>query len=235
MAATEDVTDLLADRIVALALSLAAHRRPVLVGLDGPVAVGKSTFARALAEALRGRGLTVAVVGADGFQWPAATLEALGLMRRKGIPAAFDREAMAAFLAGVRAGAQRSAPSYAHAAYDVSQQVRQPTEGAAVVIFEGVNVLAEDLRPLYDLALYLDADPADVEAWFLDRFAATPFGEARAAALAPWRPDDGDPVAWGRAVWAAVNAPNWREHIAGGRGRADLVVRKAADHVLTLS
>jgi type I pantothenate kinase len=229
MSADSDAASLIVGRIAALA----TPARPVLVGLDGPVAVGKSTIARALAERLRGRGLATAVVGADGLLWPAATLQARGLMRRKGFPESFDRAAMAAFLEAVRAGAAPSAPGYDHAAYDVSPSARQPTAGAAVVIFEGVNVLAEDLRGFYDLALYLDADPSDVEAWFLDRFAATPFGEARAAALAPWRPQDGDPVAWGRAVWAAVNAPNWREHVASGRGRADVVLRKGADHTVT--
>lgn len=229
MPASDDATAHLAERIAALTET----RRPVLVGLDGPVAVGKSTFARALAEALAGRGLPTAVVAADGFLWPAAHLQARDLMQTKGFPETFDRLAMVRFLRGVRAGHAPGAPSYAHAAYDVSPTELQATEGAAVVLFEGVNVLGEDLASLYDLAVFLDAEPADVEAWFLARFAATPFGPARAAALAPLRPADGDPAAWGRAVWASVNAPNWTQHIAPGRRRADVVVRKAADHSLS--
>lgn len=235
MPATDDVTALIAERIAALA----ADRRPVLVGLDGPVAVGKSTLARALADDLAGRGLPTAVIGADGFLWPAAHLQARGLMPRKGFPETFDRLAMARFLRGVRAGHAPSAPSYAHAAYDVSLTDRQATEGAAVVVFEGVNALGQDLRPLYHLAVYLDADPAAAEAWFLERFTATPFSAARVSALAPWRPAPGDSgvdvAAWGRAVWAAVNAPNWSQHIAQGRRLADIVVRKAADHTISLA
>jgi len=33
-------------------------------------------------------------------------------------------------------------------------------------------------------------------------------------------------------VWRAINLPNLREHIAGGREVADLVVRKGADHAI---
>lgn len=229
-AAPPRALNFVADRVA----SLSGARRPVIVALDGPVAVGKSTLARALAENLARRGLATTVVGADGFLLSNAELDARGLGDRKGSPESFDRPAMAGFLAAARDGAQPSAPAYDHAAYDASDERRQDTGGAAVVIFEGVNVLGADLAPMYDLRLYLDAAPEHVEAWFLGRFAATPFSPVRARALSPWRPVDGDPFAWGRAVWAAVNGPNWRRHIGGGRGRADIVLCKDANHDLEI-
>src|SRR5688572_3833944 len=87
---------------------LAGDRRPVTVGLDGPVAVGKSTLARDIAERLGRLGYPTAVVGADGFLWPAVSLQARRLMGRKGFPESFDRGAMGHFLRGVRAGAEPS-------------------------------------------------------------------------------------------------------------------------------
>ncbi len=207
-----------------LALQAARPDRPVLVGLDGPVAAGKSTAAAQIAAELQMHGLGVAVVAADGFLLNATALRELGLARRKGFPESFDRAAMAAFLTGVRAGEAPDAPRYSHAEYDVSDEETQSSAGA-VVIFEGVNVLGADLAGLYDLRVYLDVAEDLAKARFLKRFVATPFTPLRAAALAPWKPADGDPPAWGEAVWAAINGPNLREHIIGGRDRADLVVR----------
>ena len=207
------------DRI--LALHGAAPDRPVLVGIDGWVAAGKSTFASALAGELQMRGIGVAVVAADGFLLPAAALREAGLTARKGFPESFDRAAMTAFLQGVKAGDAPDAPRYSHSDYDVSPTEVQGSAGA-VVLFEGVNALSPDLAPLYDLRVYLDVAEEIAKARFLKRFAATPFTPVRAAALAPWRPKDGDPARWGEAVWAAINAVNGREHIAGGKSRADI-------------
>jgi type I pantothenate kinase len=225
------VLDALAARVVDL--SAATTDRPVLVGLDGAVAVGKSTLARVLAELLEARGIPTAVISADGFLLPGAELRARALNARKGFPESFDRVAQAAFLVALRNGERPAAPRYSHLTYDVSNDDPQTTDGAAVVIVEGVNVLGADLAPLYDLRLYLDAEVSDIESWFLARLLATPFSASRSEALAQWRPASGDRTDWGRAVWAAVNAPNLEQHIASGRARADLVLRKAADHSFT--
>ena len=210
---------------IARVLGLRAARpdAPVLVGLDGAVAAGKSTAAAQVAAELKARGLSVAVISADGFLLSAGRLRELGLAGRKGFPESFDRAAMVAFLTAVRAGRAPGAPRYSHAAYDVSTDETQSSAGD-VVIFEGVNVLGADLADLYDLRVYLDVPEDVAKGRFLQRFVATPFTAVRASALAPWKPADGDPAAWGEAVWAAINGANLREHIGRGRARADLVI-----------
>lgn len=207
-----------------LALHGAAPGRPLLVGLDGPVAAGKSTAAARLAADLQMAGLGVAVIAADGFLLSAEQLRGAGLTARKGFPESFARTAMATFLSRVRAGQRPEAPRYDHAAYDVSAEQPQSSAGA-VVVFEGVNVLGADLAGLYDLRVYLDVPEDEARARFLRRFSATPFTPVRAAALSAWKPADGDVAAWGEAVWAAINGPNLREFISTGRERADLVVQ----------
>jgi type I pantothenate kinase len=215
-----------------LAVRVSGTGRPLLVALDGPVAAGKTTLAHALAAMLSYRGVAATVVSADGFLWPASDLQARGMMARKGAPDTFDRAAMAGFLAQLKQGLAPSAPVYAHNLYDVSPSLRQPTAGAQALIFDGVNVLQPDLAPLYDVRLYLEA--ADARGAFIRRFAQTPFTSVRAQALAPWRPADGDPQAWAAAVWAAINCPNLKQHIAKGREAADIIVYKDANHALSL-
>jgi type I pantothenate kinase len=209
-----------------------AALRPLIVALDGPVAAGKSTLARSLETTLDHRGLQTAVVSADGFLHGLAKLEADGLMASKGFPESFNRPAMISFLERIRGCEAPSAPVYAHDLYDISPSLRQSTDGARVVIFEGVNVLQPDLVPLYDLRLFLDA--ASAREVFIRRFVDTPFTPQRARALAPWKPEDGDLSAWAAAVWSAINGRNLVQHIAAGRDRADVVLHKDADHVLSL-
>jgi type I pantothenate kinase len=226
-----DALSLAFESLVA-AIVVATKEGRTIVALDGPVAVGKSTLAAWLAGRLEASGLTTSVVGADGFLLPLAKLREEGLIARKGAPESFDRAAIVAFLTGYLRGEEPSAPVYAHDLYDVSPERRTETKGADVVIFEGVNVLDPYLAPLYDFLVYLDADPADLEVWFTARFVATPFSAARAEALSPWRPADGDLARWAAAVWREVNLRNLVDHISKGRDLADIVLFARSDHSL---
>ena len=80
---------------------------PYVIGIAGSVAVGKSTIARIM-QALLGRWPDhprVDLVTTDGFLFPNATLEARGLMARKGFPESYDVRALMDFLAELKAGA----------------------------------------------------------------------------------------------------------------------------------
>ncbi|MCA6226896.1 MAG: type I pantothenate kinase, partial [Phenylobacterium sp.] len=109
-----------------------------------------------------------------------------------------------------------------------------------ILIAEGLNLhfRAEiQARPdPLDLLVYLDADEADLEAWYVARFLG--FWEAAehdpASFYTRFRGMDRDAVTGlARRVWEGVNLPNLRQHIVRARPTADLVVRKAADHAIT--
>ncbi len=215
---------------------------PFIVGLTGSVAVGKSTAARAL-RALLARGPEaprVDLVTTDGFLHPNAELERRGLLARKGFPESYDVDRLLAFLGAVKAGeAQVEAPLYSHVRYDVVpgdvQAVRRPD----IVVVEGLNVLSPlgsgglVVSDLLDFTVYLDADEADLEQWYLERFlalCATVFQDPashfhRYAGLGPI-----EALAVARGIWASVNAVNLREHILPTRERADLILEKGPDH-----
>ena len=71
------------------------------VGITGSVAVGKSTFAANLAEALA---VNVAVVSTDDFLMSNATLMAHGLFNQKGFPQTYGLDKMAQMIAAFKAG-----------------------------------------------------------------------------------------------------------------------------------
>jgi type I pantothenate kinase len=209
---------------------------PFIVGVTGAVAVGKSTFAGELAAAVAAGsgGPVVEVVSTDGFLFPNAVLEGRGLLNRKGFPETYDGETFRAVLATIRRGAAEI-PVYSHTLYDIDPALARRLERPDVLIVEGLGLQEGAAALGLDVLIYLDADETHVEAWFEDRF------------IDLWRAAEGDPTsfyarfrqmdeaqtrAFAGQVWQAINLPNLREHIAPGRGVADLVVRKGPDHAL---
>jgi type I pantothenate kinase len=206
-----------------------------LVWISGSVAVGKSTAARALATLLAahervGAG-AVAQVTTDGFLYPNAELAARGIMERKGFPESFDVARLQAFLDALHSGAPEvRAPVYSHELYDVTDE-ELVVRGAKVVVLEGLPVVEQPI----DLALYLDAEEADIEQWYVDRFLvlrreAVEDEDSFFRMFAGMDQHDAEVVA--REVWTQINLVNLREHIAPARDRADVVFEKGPDHAV---
>jgi type I pantothenate kinase len=220
---------------------------PFILGVGGSVAVGKSTSARVL-KALLARWPDhprVDQITTDGFLWPNAELERRQLMDRKGFPESFDTTRLLNFLADVKSGvAKVEAPVYSHFHYDILPDQKTVIESPDILIVEGLNVLQPARMPrggeaipfvsdFFDFSIYLDAEPAVIQDWYVARFMrlrATAFRDPGAyfhqyASLAP-------DTAEARAleIWRTINLKNLEENILPTRQRARLILRKAANH-----
>lgn len=203
-------------------------RAPFIVGIAGGVAAGKSTSARILRAVLaRLPGCPVVdLVTTDGFLYPHAELERRGLVRRKGFPETYDLPALVTFLSAVRSGQREvAAPVYSHAAADIVPGAHQLVRSPDVLIVEGLNVLQRPASPspavlvpdFLDFTIYVDADPAHIRQWYLDRCLAMCGGAPRDFETAD-------------RVWREINYPNLVDHIAPTRDRAQVIFEKGADH-----
>ncbi|AWM76585.1 type I pantothenate kinase [Phenylobacterium parvum] len=222
-----------------LAARLEAARaagRTLVTGLTGAVSAGKSTLATRLAGRLSERGLSVEVISTDGFLKPNAVLQAEGALDLKGWPHTFDTPGMLAALAAIPSG-PIEIPVHSHVTYDIDPALARRIDRPDILIAEGLNLHLRAEAPApedpLDLLLYLDAEEADLEAWYVARFLG--FWEAAehdpASFYARFRTMDRDAVAdLARRVWEGVNLPNLRQHIVRARPVADLVVRKGPDH-----
>ncbi len=214
---------------------------PFIIGVAGSVAVGKSTISRVL-QALLARWPdhpSVELVTTDGFLLANHDLEERGLMDRKGFPESYDRKGLLEFVARAAAGeGQLEVPVYSHTAYDVLPDERRVILRPDILIVEGLNVLQGGetgafVSDYFDFSIFVDADPADIECWYLERFLTL-----RSTAFA--RPDayfrkfselsDDEATEIAAEIWRSVNLRNLEENILPTRDRASLILEKGSDH-----
>lgn len=225
-------------------LEVTGEKTPFIIAVAGSVAVGKSTTARILQTLLTRwpSSPKVALVTTDGFLHPNAVLEERGLMTRKGFPESYDRTKLLKFLSDVKTGLTGvTAPVYSHLSYDVEPGKTVVIDRPDIVIFEGLTVLQAHTgggpiaSDFFDFSVYVDADLADIRNWYLSRFMKlreTAFANPASFFHRHTKVDEATAIATGKHLWKTINEVNLVENILPTRGRANVVLRKGADHLV---
>jgi type I pantothenate kinase len=226
-----------------------AVKTPFIIGIAGSVAVGKSTTARILKELLRRwpSSPQVDLVTTDGFLYPNDILRQKNLMERKGFPDSYDVGALLRFLSAIKSGRPNvRAPVYSHLTYDVTPGQFVTVDRPDILIFEGLNVLQPRELPkdgkfvpfvsdFFDFSIYLDAEEHLIHHWYITRFMRlreTAFRNPQSFFHRYSQLSEDAAKAIAEGLWANINLKNLRENILPTRPRADLILRKGADHLI---
>src|SRR5690606_8697926 len=222
-------------------------RLPFIIGIAGSVAAGKSTTARVLQKvlSLAPGNPKVDLITTDGFLYPNSHLEAKGILNRKGFPESYDTRRLLGFLSDIKSGKEQvSAPVYSHLVYDIVPDQLQWVSQPDILIVEGINVLQVNVKgkhrgprvfvsDFFDYSIYVDADPENLQEWYIQRFQwlrKTAFQNTasyfhRYANLA-----EKQSVSVATRTWNEINKPKPIKNILPTRFRADLILEKGSHH-----
>jgi type I pantothenate kinase len=145
-------------------------------------------------------------------------------------------------MADLKSGAPEVfAPVYSHLSYDVVEGehivIRQPD----IVIVEGLNVLQTGsgapmfVSDFFDFSIYVDANEADIEQWYVERFMALRETVFRNPSSYFPRYVDltmEEAQVTARRLWQSINLVNLRENVLPTRERAHLILEKGRDHAV---
>jgi type I pantothenate kinase len=115
-----------------------------------------------------------------------------------------------------------------------------------ILLVEGLNVLQAGRPPrdgaaipyvsdFFDFSVYMDADEEVLRRWYIDRFLqlrSTAFADPKSYFHRYATLSDEDSRETANRIWETINLVNLRENVLPTRQRADLILRKSANHVI---
>ena len=227
-----------------------AHKVPFIIGIAGSVAVGKSTVSRILKTILARwpDHPEVGLLPTDGFLLPNKMLHRQGLMNRKGFPESYDLPRLLKTLSKIKAGeANVQAPVYSHLSYDVVEGEYLNIDRPDILIVEGLNVFQTGRPPrdgkaipyvsdFFDFSIFIDAHEDALRRWYVDRFFSlreTAFQDKKSYFHRYANIDDDQTRTIANQFWDTINLVNLRDNILPTRQRADLIIYKEPDHLVS--
>lgn len=138
------------------------------------------------------------------------------------------------------------APVYSHLVYDVVPGEEVIVDRPDILIVEGLNILQPGELPrtgnpilfasdFLDFSIYIDAEEEDLQRWFVERFLRlrdTAFRDPESFFHRFSKLTEQEAIDMAVMVWKQINLPNLTENIIPTRGRADLILKKDADHTI---
>ena len=221
---------------------------PYIISIAGSVAVGKSTSARIL-QSLLSHWLNqrkVDLMTTDGFLHPLAYLQEHNLLHKKGFPISYNTPQLIRFLADIKSGKPNvSAPIYSHLTYDIIPDQFNVIDQPDILILEGLNVLQPNknqanelfVSDFVDFSIYVDAEEDLLKEWYIHRFLKfrqSAFSDPNSYFKHYANLSEQEAVTTAGKIWDEINGLNLKENILPTRERADLILKKGANHEVEL-
>ena len=221
---------------------------PYIISIAGSVAVGKSTSARILQSLLSHwpNQRKVDLMTTDGFLHPLAYLQEHNLLHKKVFPISYNTPQLIRFLADIKSGKPNvSAPIYSHLTYDIIPDQFNVIDQPDILILEGLNVLQPNknqanelfVSDFVDFSIYVDAEEDLLKEWYIHRFLKfrqSAFSDPNSYFKHYANLSEQEAVTTAGKIWDEINGLNLKENILPTRERADLILKKGANHEVEL-
>lgn len=221
---------------------------PYIISIAGSVAVGKSTSARILQSLLSHwpKQRRVDLITTDGFLHPLAYLQEHNLLHKKGFPISYNTPQLIRFLADIKSGKPNvTAPIYSHLTYDIIPDQFNVIDQPDILILEGLNVLQPNrnqanelfVSDFVDFSIYVDAEEDLLKEWYIHRFLKfrqSAFTDPNSYFKHYANLSEQEAVTTAGKIWDEINGLNLKENILPTRERADLILKKGANHEVEL-
>lgn len=221
---------------------------PYIISIAGSVAVGKSTSARILQSLLSHwpKQRKVDLITTDGFLHPLAYLQEHNLLHKKGFPISYNTPQLIRFLADIKSGKPNvTAPIYSHLTYDIIPDQFNVIHQPDILILEGLNVLQPNrnqanelfVSDFVDFSIYVDAEEDLLKEWYIHRFLKfrqSAFTDPNSYFKHYANLSEQEAVTTAGKIWNEINGLNLKENILPTRERADLILKKGANHEVEL-
>ena len=160
--------------------SVASSER-LLVAIAGVPAVGKTTLARQLAQALP----NCSRVSMDGFHLDNQILKDLDLIDRKGAPETFDLDGFVALLNRLKTRSAIYVPDFDRATERSINCAQWIPDHHDILVVEGNYLLLDEtgwreLQSYWDISIFLTADLSVIEQRLIDRWLSFGFSDQEA-------------------------------------------------------
>ena len=221
---------------------------PYIISIAGSVVVGKSTSARILQSLLSHwpKQRKVDLITTDGFLHPLAYLQEHNLLHKKGFPISYNTPQLIRFLADIKSGKPNvTAPIYSHLTYDIIPDQFNVIDQPDILILEGLNVLQPNrnqanelfVSDFVDFSIYVDAEEDLLKEWYIHRFLKfrqSAFTDPNSYFKHYANLSEQEAVTTAGKIWDEINGLNLKENILPTRERADLILKKGANHEVEL-
>ena len=216
---------------------------PYIIGINGSVSSGKSTFAQYLAALLRclPNKPKVSVLSTDDFIYSNKVLKKKGLMAQKGHPVSYRWPLLFASLQRLKENKRISIQQYNQQLSDIDPRKKmQIQKNQEFIIVEGINLLKptcqEDLdlfllSDYLDYSIYIATKEKNLRYWFYKRLTRkAKLWKKRGIRKDITRKNRGALRTFSNKIWRNYNKVNLLQFIRPYKYRADLIITQDRNH-----